>query len=94
MIIVKLKHAMNVYRQKTGEKLTYDELSKKTGISRATLESIASRQSYNPTLATIDKLCTALLVEPGDLLELVPNFAPMARVTAEDTAKQKKSQDG
>lgn len=84
MIVVKLKHAMKVYRHKTGRRLTYEQLSKMTGISRATLESIATRRNYNPTLATIDKLCAALNVEPGELLELAVDPNPIPRITAFD----------
>jgi len=61
---------MSLYRQRTGERLTYETLSEKTGLSKATLESIASRDSYNPRLSTIEQLCRALECTPGDLLEL------------------------
>ena len=72
-IRVKLREAMEDYRQRTGKRMTYELLSERTGLSRATLESLASRESYNTTLSTIEKLCSALGCEPADLLELTTN---------------------
>lgn len=69
---VKLRQAMDRHQRQTGERLTYDSLSKRTGLSRATLESLASRPSYNTRLSTIEKLCRVLDCQPGDLLELIP----------------------
>ncbi|MDQ8727389.1 helix-turn-helix domain-containing protein [Bradyrhizobium sp. LHD-71] len=50
--------------------MTYELLAKRTGLARATLESLASRHTYNTRLSTIEKLCIALECKPGDLLEL------------------------
>ena len=61
---------MEDYRRRTGERITYELLASRTGLSRATLESLASRESYNTRLSTIEKLCRALGCKPGDLLEL------------------------
>ena len=72
MIIVKLREAMKRFHAETGERLTYEKLAERTGLSRPTLEAIGSRQDYNPTLSTIDRLCEALRCQPGDLLERVP----------------------
>ncbi len=58
-------------RRRTGERMTYDLLAQRTGLSRATLESLASRDTYNTRLSTIEKVCRALGCEPGDLLELI-----------------------
>jgi DNA-binding Xre family transcriptional regulator len=73
MIVVKLKEAMEAHRVATGEKLTYQVLAERTGLSRATLEAMGSRGGYNPTLGTIEKLCRVLGRTPGELLELVPD---------------------
>jgi putative transcriptional regulator len=59
---------MEAYSTRQGERMTYEELSRKTGLSRATLEAIGSRPNYNTTLATLDKLCTALRCEPSDII--------------------------
>ena len=71
MLRVRLKEAMEDYRRRTGERITYEWLSERTGLARATLESLATRQSYNPRLSTIEKLCNALNCMPGDLLVLI-----------------------
>ena len=61
---------MEEHRRRTGERMTYQLLAKRTGLSRATLESLASRPTYNTRLSTIERLCAALGCQPGDLLEL------------------------
>ena len=53
--------------------MTYEQLAQLTGLSRQTLESLASRPGYNSTLGTIAKLCRALGCQPGDLLMLDPD---------------------
>lgn len=70
MLRVKLRKAMEEHRRRTGERMTYELLAKRTGLSRATLESLATRPTYNTRLSTIEKLCIALDCDPGDLLEL------------------------
>lgn len=70
MIRVNLRKAMVAYRRRTGVRLTYGILSKRTSISVETLQSIAVRPGYNTRLSTIDKLCRVLECEPGDLLEV------------------------
>lgn len=70
MIHVKLREVMEDFRRRTGERMTYEKLAERTGLSRATLESLASRDSYNTRLSTIEKLCRTLDCGPGDLLEL------------------------
>jgi DNA-binding Xre family transcriptional regulator len=70
MIRVNLRKAMETYRRRTGVRLTYGILSKRTAISVDTLQSIAARPAYNTRLSTIDRLCRALECTPGDLLEL------------------------
>lgn len=61
---------MKEHRRQTGERVTYERLADVTGLSRTTLESLASRPNYNTTLSTIAKLCLALDCQPGDLLVL------------------------
>ncbi|MYF78251.1 MAG: helix-turn-helix transcriptional regulator [Acidobacteria bacterium] len=67
---IRLREALEAHRQRTGERLTYEQLADRTGLSRQTVESIASRQDYNSTLTTVAKLCNALRCEPADLLVL------------------------
>jgi DNA-binding Xre family transcriptional regulator len=42
-----------------------------TGIAEGTLDHVGGRDDYNATLRLIEKLCLALDVTTGDLLELV-----------------------
>lgn len=70
LIIVQLKEALERYRARTGRPLTYQALADRTGIARATIESLATRPSYNTSLKTIAKLCEALDCTPDSLLEL------------------------
>lgn len=69
MIEVKLRAVMAAYSEKSGEKLTYQQLSERTGIAKATLEAIGSRPDYNTTLAVLDTLCDHLNCSISDLLE-------------------------
>lgn len=69
---VQLKEQMEAYRRRTGEPMTYAVLAARAGVSRASLESLATRQGYNATLATIERICVALGCGPGDLLKLEP----------------------
>ena len=70
MIRVKLREAMDSYRQRTGKKLTYELLAQQTGIALTTLQSLAARPGYNTRLSTIEKICVALKCSPSDLLEM------------------------
>ena len=63
---------MESRRRRTGERITYERLAQLTGLSRQTLESVASRPGYNSTLDTIARLCRALDCLPSYLLVLEP----------------------
>jgi putative transcriptional regulator len=71
MLRVKLREALEAAEARLGERITYHQLSRLTGLSRATLEAIGSRPSYNPRLSTIERLCDALDCEITDILEIV-----------------------
>ena len=73
MIAIKLREAMEAYKRRTSKRMTYDILVEKTGIGHGTLRTIGSRDDYNATLELIEKLCLALEVTPGDLLEITPD---------------------
>jgi len=72
VIIIRLKEAIRTYEERTGTPMTYAELAKRTGLSRATVEALGSRSSYNTTLSSVDKLCRALGCELSDLLRYEP----------------------
>jgi DNA-binding Xre family transcriptional regulator len=71
---------MAAYRQRTGERMTYPLLAKRIGVSRATVESIATRPGYNPSLETIARLCVALQCNLDELLILKASGAKRRRV--------------
>lgn len=75
---VRLKEQMEAYRRRTGQQMTYAVLAARAGVSRASLESLATRKGYNATLSTIERICLALDCRPGDLLELEPATKPTA----------------
>lgn len=62
---------MQRYKRETGKKMTYQVLAELSGVAEPTLHSIGSRDNYNATLATIEKICWALDTTPADLLELI-----------------------
>lgn len=70
LIVVRLRDAIERYNARTGTLLTYQMLAERTGIARATIESLATRPTYNTSLRTLAKLCEALECNPGELLEL------------------------
>lgn len=70
MLRILLREAMDAYRNRTGERLTYEALAKASGLAISTVQSMAARPGYNTRLSTIEKLCIALKCQPGDLLEL------------------------
>ena len=69
-IRLRLRDVLDEHRERTGERLTYEQLAERTGLSPSTLASLASRGDYNATLSTVAVLCDALDCEPGDLLVL------------------------
>lgn len=72
VIVVRLREEIRAFEQRTGKKLTYADLAERSGVARATVESVASRNAYNATLATIDKLCAALGCTLTDLVQYEP----------------------
>ena len=71
MLTIKLRDAMEAHRRRTGERMTYKKLAELSGISDSTLRKIGGSLTHHTTLANIEKLCRALDVTPGDLLELI-----------------------
>ena len=67
---MKLREAMDAYRERTGTRLTYARLAELTGVAEDTLQSLAVRPDYNTRLSTVARLCAALGCAPADLLEL------------------------
>lgn len=80
MIKIRLKEVIDKLKAETGERVTYEQLAHDTGLSRSTIESIASRSSYNASLKVIDTLCTRLKTTPAVLLDYVQD----SKVTEKD----------
>lgn len=53
--------------------LTPQELVKATGLTRQTVKGLMSGYHARVDLDTLERICKALDVEPGDLLELTPD---------------------
>ena len=69
-MLIRLREMMDAYEARTGEHLTYGELAARTELSRSTIESMATRPSYNASLDAIERICVALHCQPGELLRL------------------------
>lgn len=52
------------------KRITVSDVSKETGISRATLTRIANIPGYNTNTDTLNSLCRYFGCAPGELLEL------------------------
>jgi DNA-binding Xre family transcriptional regulator len=85
VIVVKLREAMEAYRRRTGERVTYAKLSVMAGISQETLRSIGSRLGYTPTFANVEKLCRALDVPLHDMLEMIEDLPKAKRAAGRKT---------
>lgn len=81
VIAVRLREAMERFRRRTGCRITYKQLSEKTGISESTLQSVAARRDYNTTLDTVDRIATALDCPLDLLLEQISEPSPRAAVS-------------
>ena len=56
-------------RERAGEALSQSELSRRSGVSLTTINAIVLNKTKQVSLGTLDALCSALDVEPGELLE-------------------------
>jgi len=54
------------------KKMNMSDLSKSAGIARNTVSALFYENGKGVTWAVLDKLCTALNCQPGDLLEYFP----------------------
>ena len=55
------------------EKITLNQVSEETGISRATLNRVANTPGYNTNTDTINALCKYFECLPNDLMEYIPD---------------------
>jgi len=82
---------MKAYKRKHDEKFTYDTLSKVTGLGPSTLSAIQSRENYNTTIDTLDKICRALKTTPYEILVFDPSKPQSVTRKAGGRKKTKKS---
>ncbi|MGD8454346.1 MAG: helix-turn-helix transcriptional regulator [Phycisphaerae bacterium] len=73
MVAIKLREAMQAYKRRTGQRMTYQILAERTGVAKGTLEVIGKRLGYNATVNTLEKICLGLDVTFGDLVEIIPD---------------------
>lgn len=66
----RLKELMAQFQLKTGESLTYIQISQETGISISTLSDIGTRKAKRAEIETIDKLLDFFSIKLGKELEV------------------------
>ncbi len=69
MIRVLLKQMLDNKSFTEKRRITLNEVSEVTGVSRATLTRIANVPGYNTNTDTLDALCKYFECQPGDLIE-------------------------
>lgn len=72
MIRVLLKKLLDDKVFENKEKITLNQVSDDTGISRATLNRIANTPGYNTNTDTINALCKYFECTPCELMEYIP----------------------
>lgn len=70
MIRVLFKQLLDEKSFQERNRITLSDVSKKTGISRATLTRISNIPGYNTNTDTLNTLCRYFDCTPGELLEL------------------------
>ena len=64
-----LLHAVLEEREAAGRSMSQSELSRRSGVSMTTINAMSLNKTAQVSLKTLDLLCAALDVEPGELLE-------------------------
>lgn len=80
MVAIKLREAMQAYKRRTGQRMTYEILAEHSGIAQGTLEVMGSMAPYNATIGTLEKICLALDVPIQEMLEIIPDPPKSKRV--------------
>ncbi len=70
MIRVLFKQLLDEKAFRERKRITVSDVSRETGISRATLTRIANIPGYNTNTDTLNSLCRYFDCNPGDLLEI------------------------
>jgi putative transcriptional regulator len=61
---------VNLRRFRDAAGLTQMQLSERAGVRQATISDLETGNAERIAFSTIEKLCRALSIKPGDLLEL------------------------
>ena len=62
-------HSLLEERAQHDQRISQSELSRRSGVSLTTINAMVLNKTAQVSLKTIDALCEALSVEPGELLE-------------------------
>ena len=73
MIRLLVKKLLDDKSFKNKEKITLNQVSEKTGISRATLNRVVNTPGYNTNTDTINALCQYFECTPCELMEYIPD---------------------
>ncbi len=73
MVRYRLSELIAEKKFRDGKRVTLEQISKATGVHRATLSKLINQRSTNTTVEVLEKLCTYFGVQLGDLVELVPD---------------------
>ena len=72
MIRFRLKELVAEKEFQEGRNITFEEISKETGIHRTTLSRISNKKGYVTTTEVLDKLCTYFGVSTSEVAEHIP----------------------
>ncbi len=73
MVRYRLSELIAEKKFRDGKRITLEQIAKDTGVHRATLSKLINQRGTNTTVEVIAKLCTYFGVQPGDLVELIPD---------------------
>lgn len=73
MIYIQIQDVLKAKRKAWGRKITLNEVSLSTGISRTTLFRIMKNEGYSTVTDHIDKLCTFFGCDIFELVKFVPD---------------------
>ena len=75
MIHLQIKELIAARTAQWGRKITINELSEATGISRMTLNRMMRNEGYNTVTNHIDQLCSYFQCDLNELVRYVPSTA-------------------
>ena len=82
MIYIQIQDVLKAKRKAWGRKITLNEVSLSTGISRTTLFRIMKNKGYSTVTDQLDKLCTFFECDIHELVKFVPDSQLNAQAMA------------